>query len=312
MASPNRGPAGTQIKIVGEHLDHAVVIIDGKRWPGHPASSDREVAFAIPADLTVGAHKIQLEYEHKVIDAGMFDVTAANGNGGIVPPNMGHGPVRWNFDRPAILGFGPAKGEPGDKIIVRGKNLTPDIQVVWNDQVIPATVRAADGEIGFQIPKGATTAAVYLRGGKLRRDLAVGTIEVAKYDRNEWKHHDDERRAAAEAAWKARSDKFAKDRAARDAELARQQAELDKSRDERRRAYLAEVAAKFQAAFLADPETQEELALHAKHVAELGRMQRIAADLADQKLGVRIEIAERKENERHDTRMAALKAAFKG
>jgi len=304
VGMPNKGPAGTSVKIRGEHLDHAVVIIDGQRVT--PAgANDHELTFAMPA-VAVGIHKIQVELDHRTADAGTFELLPPNGNPGPLPPDIGH--RDWKLDRPVVYGWTPAKGEPGETITIHGRNLA-ELQVVWGDQVIPGAVR--DDGISFKIPRGAATGLVSLRGGKLHRDLAVGTIEVAKYDRGEWKHQDDERRAAAEAAWRERAASIAKDRAARDAALQRQEQELAASREQRRRAYLAEVAAKFEHAFLADPETQSELALHAQRASDLARMQRLADDLNDQKLGVRIEIATRKENQRHDNRMAALKAAFK-
>jgi hypothetical protein len=304
---PNKGPAGTNVKIRGEHLEHAMVIVDGQRVTPLGAN-DHEVTFSMPA-VAVGVHKLQVEVDHHTADAGTFELLPPNGNPGPLPPDMGHG-REWKLDRPVVYGWSPPRAEPGELITIRGRNLG-ELQVVWGDQVIPGVI-VHDGDIAFKIPRGATTGLVSLRGGKLHHDLAVGTIEVAKYDRGEWKHHEDERRAAAEAAWRERAARIAKDRAARDAELQKQEQELAASREARRRAYLAEVAAKFQHAFLADPETQSELALHAQRAADLSRMQRLADDLNDQKLGVRIEVATRRENERHDNRMAALKAAFKG
>lgn len=326
MANPQGGPPGTEVHIGGNLLDKAQVLVDGRRIALSRAN-EHDLTFVMPP-LPPGRHKIQVEYNGKIMaDAGWFDMTARNGNGGIVPPggpgqpgNTAYPPPNdppprphgdWKFDRPAVLGYAPTKGEPGDRINIRGRNFTPDLQVVWNDQPIPgATVNP--GEIAFKIPRGAATGTVFIRGGKLRRELPVGVVEVARYDRNEWKRQQDERRAAAEAAWRARADKIAKDKAARDAELLREQQELERSREERRRAYLAEIAARFERAFLADDETQEELALHGKHVADLSRMQRLAADLNDAKLGIRIEMAARREEDRHNNRMAALKAAFKG
>jgi hypothetical protein len=305
---PNRGIAGTAVKIRGEHLEHASVIVGGQHIAPIGAN-DHELTFAMPA-LPVGMHKIQVEVDHHTTDAGSFEMLPPNGNPGPIPPDMGHHDHEWKLDRPVIYGWSPAKGEPGETITIRGRNLG-ELQVVWGDQVVPGAA-VHDGDIVFKIPRGAASGVVSLRGGKLHHDLSVGTIEVAKYDRGEWKRHDDERRAAAEAAWRERAASIAKDRAARDAYLQKQEQELAASREQRRRAYLAEVAAKFQRAFLADPETQSELTLHAQRAADLARMQRLADDLNDQKLGVRIEVATRKENERHDNRMAALKAAFKG
>lgn len=50
--------------------------------------------------------------------------------------------------------------------------------------------------------------------------------------------------------------------------------------------------------------------LHAQRVAELERMREVAELSSNGKLVVRIGIAQAREDERHEQRMAALKAAF--
>ena len=88
-------------------------------------------------------------------------------------------------------------------------------------------------------------------------------------------------------------------------------------RSSRRRASSAassatqELQAKWNAAFLADADTQDELTLHAQRVADLERMKDVASLSADAKIAVRIDLATQKENDRHTQRMAALEAAFK-
>jgi len=84
----------------------------------------------------------------------------------------------------------------------------------------------------------------------------------------------------------------------------------DTDRESRRAARAAEIRAKFQAAFLADPDTQSELTLHAERVAELARAKDVAQVTANSKLGVRIDVATARENDRHDQRMTALQTAF--
>ena len=82
--------------------------------------------------------------------------------------------------------------------------------------------------------------------------------------------------------------------------------------EQRREQRVAEIRAKWQAAFLADTNTQDELTLHAQRIADLTRMKDMAELSADAKIGVRIDIATQKENDRHEQRMQALHDAFGG
>src|SRR6185437_14265352 len=108
-----------------------------------------------------------------------------------------------------------------------------------------------------------------------------------------------ERVAAAQAAWQANQARLAKDQAARQAQIDAEWAQLDSTREQRRAARIAEIRAQWKAAFLADPDTQAELALHAQRVAELERAKDVASITANTKLGVRIDVATARENDRH-------------
>lgn len=228
-----------------------------------------------------------------------------------VPPIGEHGRRDWHIEHPVVTGYTPLRGEAGAKVVIRGKHFGKDTVVIWGGNPIPgATV--SDNEISFVVPKGAANGTVYLRGGGLAADLAIGDYEVAKIDKAEWKKRDDARHAEAEHAWKEREKMIAKDKAAREAALAQQEADLEKTREERRQQYLDGMRKQFERNFLADPATQAELAHHAERQAKLERIQRLAGSINDAKLGVRVEVDIRRENERHEQRMAALKAAYKG
>jgi hypothetical protein len=228
-----------------------------------------------------------------------------------VPPVGDHGRRDWQIAHPVVTGYTPLRGEVGNKVVIRGQHFSKDMVVVWGGNPIPgATV--SETEISFVVPKGAANGTVYVRGGGLASDLAIGDYEVAKVDKAEWKKRDDARDAEAKAAWAGLARDFKKERKDRDAALIAEEARLEESREQRRASYLAALQEDFNHAFLADPATQAELAFYADRQAKLERIQRIAADLADAKLGVRVEVDIRRENERHDQRMKALKAAFKG
>jgi hypothetical protein len=217
----------------------------------------------------------------------------------------------WKIERPVVSSYWPVKGDAGAKVVIRGRNFPKDAEVLWAGSPIRG-VKVTETELRFIVPTGATTGQLAVRAGR-GRDLAVGAFEVAAaFDAEaERKKAEEEARKKAEAAWAARQKELAKDKAAREAAIAKRWEEQVASREQRRTSRLEEIRARYQRAFLADPEVQDELDLHAQRVAELVRMGSVAEIKADQKLAVRIEIALTRENERHDQRMAALEAAFK-
>jgi hypothetical protein len=231
------------------------------------------------------------------------------GSGPIVPPDR-RPPRVWKLERPVVSSYWPARGKEGTRITIRGKNFPADATIVWAGAPVRAAKVTAD-KITFAVPAGATTGLVAVRAGG-RRDLAVGTFEVAAaFDPEaEAKKLEEERRRKAEAAWVERQKALAKDRAAREAAWRQRDEERARNRDQRRAERAAAVRARWDRAFLEDAETQDELTLHAQRVAELVRMREVAELSGNGKLVVRIEIAQSREDERHDQRMAALKASF--
>ena len=110
----------------------------------------------------------------------------------------------------------------------------------------------------------------------------------------------------------ARQKQLAADRAAREEAIRKRIEKREATREARRAARIAEIRARWDREFLADPLTQDELALHAQRVADLVRMQEIADLANNQRLAVRVELAISREDSRHENRMIALKGAFKG
>ena len=223
-----------------------------------------------------------------------------------IPP-----PHHWRTDAPTVSNYWPMKGKAGTKVVIKGKNFPSDATVEYGGRPL-ADVRIEPDRIVAKIPNDAPTAVgnvVIVIG---HHKVMVGGFEVANYDADaEAKRVADEQRKAAEASWAAQQARFAADRAARQAAVDKREADYEKSRDERRRQREAEVRAKFEAAFLADADTQAELTLHAQRVAEIQRVKDLAEVQGDAKFGVRVTVVEKRENDRHDARMAALLVAFK-
>ena len=214
----------------------------------------------------------------------------------------------WKLERPTVSSYWPAKGKAGTRVVIRGRNFAPDTKVMWGPDEVRAA-RISDDKIEFEVPPTATSATILLRARG--RDLIVGNYEVANYDADaEAKRIAAEREAAAQQAWAAQQARYAKDEAARRSAMEQHWQELDANREQRREQRLQEIRAKWQAAFLGDPDTQDELTLHAQRVAELTRAKDVATVANNQKLGVRIDVALAKENDRHEQRMAALQTAF--
>lgn len=230
--------------------------------------------------------------------------------GAMVPPMPEHH-RDWKIDRPVVSSYWPAKGKPGRKVVIKGENFPPDASVFFGASQITAA-KISPTEIVFDIPATATgSGEIYLKRPH-GRDLPVGMFEVAAgFDPDaDAKRMEEARHKAAEDAWKAMAAKQAHDKAAREAAWKAQWQQMESDREQRREKREAEIRAKWDAAFLADPDTQAELALHAQRVAELSQAASIAEVNANEKLGVRIQVATAKENDRHEQRMAALKAGF--
>ena len=208
-----------------------------------------------------------------------------------------------------VSSFWPVKGKAGSRIVIRGRNFPDDTIVLWNGtQVTGAKIEPE--RIVVVVPSGAASGLVSLRTGH-RRELTVGNFEVANYDAEaEARRLAEEERHRAEQAWAERQKLLAKDRAARLAAIEQRHRELDETREQRRAERAREIRAKWEAAFLADPDTQAELTLHAQRVAELTRMREVAELSGNGKLVVRIGVAQSREDDRHQARMTALHDSF--
>lgn len=249
---------------------------------------------------------------YAMIDGEWVNVGPASGQ----PPPPTDRPDRpdrrtWRLERPTVSSYWPIKGKIGSRITIRGRNFPADTAVLWGSTQVNGA-KVTPSEIIVAVPPGATSGTIMLRAGG-RRELIVGNYEVAAdYDAAaEAARVAEAARAQAERDWIARQRLQAKDRAARLAAYERHREEREQTREQRRAQWLSEVRARWEAAFLADAETQDELTLHAQRSADLSRMREVAELSENGKLVIRIGVAQSREDERHTTRMAALHDSFR-
>lgn len=235
------------------------------------------------------------------------------------PPGPPPGPERgerheWRIDRPVVSSYWPSRGKVGTTVKINGLNFAPDTIVILRGEVVPgAKVGPRGREVVFQVPPRATTGEILLSRPHSHENLPVGAFEVVTSGDPDadWRREEEARERQAQEAWIAREKELAKDRAAREAWWHHEEEERERTREERREKRAAEIRAKWEAAFLRDPDTQAELTLHAQRLAELERAKEIAEVRDDGKLAVRVDVLTGRENARHDQRMAALQTAFK-
>lgn len=215
----------------------------------------------------------------------------------------------WHLDRPVVSDYWPIKGKVGTRIVIHGRNFEPEMAVLWAGQAIrPEKVKP--NMLAFRVPPGATTGMLALQR-EHGPALTVGMFEVADYDAEaEEAKREAEWKKRAQDEWAEQERALAKDRAAREAAFEQRWKQEEETREQRRAQRAAEIRAKWDAAFLSDPDTQAELTLHAQRAAELTRMKDLAEIDNNGQLAVRIDIDTERETTRHDERMQALKAAF--
>jgi hypothetical protein len=247
-----------------------------------------------------------------LVDGEWIDVGAAPPPPAAEPPDRGDRRDHhreWKLDRPMVSSYWPVKGKIGSRISIHGRNFPGDTVVLWGGAPVTGA-RVTPEVITVVVPPGATSGELALRTGR-GRALAVGGFDVADYDAAaEARRQADEARRKAEQDWAERQKLLARDRAARVAAAERHRQELAASREQRRADRLREIRAKWEAAFLADPDTQSELTLHAERTAELLRAREVAELSENGKLVIRIGVAQSREDQRHDARMSALHDSF--
>lgn len=216
-------------------------------------------------------------------------------------------------EQPLVSSFGPQQGKPGTAVTIRGRNFHDSTVIKVNGQQVP-TRSISSRTIVFDVPRVKGEAAITLSYPGVPRDVVIGSFDSqAGGKAQDWKTEHKKRLSAAEVKWQQRRKQmtFEKEQAAREEARQQREAELAASREQRRIESRASIRANWEAAFLADPQTAAELALHAQRLAKLQRMLRIAESVDNGKVVARIEVSMETEGNRHESRMSVLKANFK-
>ncbi len=346
--SPAMGAPGTTVTVTGTALRGVQVMVGGQP-AAVTAQTPTSITFTVPANAQPGMRPVVLRRGRTATPAGRFRVQAVavrdhrgdhdrdrdhrgpNEHAAepapparqVAPPPPGAPPMRRapgmrpnqnvraqrrghrNRTRVVVSGFWPRQGRPGTKVIIRGENFANGTAVLLGDTELTGA-RVSPNQIEVAIPRRATAGMLTLRAPGAHRAFAVGSFEVtakAPPKRPVW-------RTDAEKRWTERRRHFAKSEAERLAALQAEEAQLAATREQRRQERIAARRAKFEADFLAAPDTVVELELHADRMARLQRMLRLASADDMKGIGVRVEIAIARENSRHDMRMNDLRAAF--
>jgi hypothetical protein len=228
-----------------------------------------------------------------------------DGGGSTKPPPVTGRPRRGG--RPLVIDFWPREGAAGTEVTIQGRRFTPDLQIVFGDQVL-APSRSDETLLTFVVPRHRGNAPIALRrpGG---REILVGTFvsSTRKGGRERW---GDERRQAAERWWVQRQRKLARSVAEREAAMRVEEERLAREREARRKAHRAALRARWEQRLLSQEDVRAELALHAERTARLQRMLRLSEAGEYGQLAVRVRVLMDYENARHQQRMKDLKAAY--
>lgn len=179
---------------------------------------------------------------------------------------------------PSVSSFGPHAAKVGATVTIRGKHFAAGTKVMLDGEIIEPSF-VGPRNIRFTVPAGADDGALSLLMPYGRRTLAVGSFDVKEpapqfgrgYIDNDWRRTRRTRRASTRQAIFARW-------------------------NNRR--------------FLASPAAKAELRVHARRLAKLNRMARLARGTGKGGLTVRINRLIRRENARHDRRMTQLARSF--
>ena len=235
---------------------------------------------------------------------------AGGGGNGAPPPPVASGEP-YPRGMSLVTDFWPRRGPAGTVVTIMGRHFTPEIQIVFGDQVV-APSRRDETLLTFVAPRQRGAAAIVLRRPG-RRDLPVGMFEGSVSGRDgerERDHWRDERRKAAESWWLQRQHKLAASEAERDVALRAEEARLARERDERRKQRRAGLRARWEQQLLTQEDVRAELALHADRTARLQRMLRLAEAERLGRLAVRVRLLIDYEDARSQQRMDDLKMAY--
>jgi hypothetical protein len=214
-------------------------------------------------------------------------------------------------ERAVVSNFGPRQGPPGTEVTIRGRGLDRDVALSFGGRELRPR-RVTPTAVTFVVPPQSTSGPILFRP-RGAPDVVVGMFEVTPQPPPRMRRDERRamRRAEAERRWRERQATLAATEAARWEALRREEERLRQTREERRRRRVLELHGRFDRAFLAQPAVMDELALHAERIARLDRMQRLADVEKNTRLAVRVQVLRAEEEERHQARMADLRALYR-
>ncbi len=128
---PHVGVPGTEVVISGHNLTAATRFSLGRLpLPVLRRDDDRVVTVLIPANARASAQIIATDGDVQVASKQTFTM---------LPP-------------PQIHSIAPRAVQPGSRVTLRGRNLPPVIEVVWNGRILPLVSRQRDRQIVIGIP----------------------------------------------------------------------------------------------------------------------------------------------------------------
>ncbi len=192
---------------------------------------------------------------------------------------------------PTVLSYAPLTGPAGTTVTVVGRNFEAGTYVTYDGKLLAPSL-ITNRKLEFAIPAGASDGVISIRGPSARAATTVGAFDVVTpKPAPTWGVN-----VNANASWRVRFDSSERERV--------------QSRRGRRANRAKQYQQRWRRAFLRDTKTQAELTLHARRIAKLERMKRIATARDNARLARRIDIAIKRENLRHDRKMTQLEQAF--
>lgn len=189
-------------------------------------------------------------------------------------------PVRPHVQLPSVTNFSPHAAQPGTTITIWGDNFARGTKVMLNGVALnPSSLTS--NKITFVLPLGSNDGSLALVAPYRRGTLAVGSLNVVTPPppRKGYNRYDD-------SGW-------------------------TKTRRSRRARSRSGILGHWNRSFLNSSAVKSELSLHAKRLAQLNRMSRLAKAQGMRGFTLRINVAIRKENARHSAKMSKLETQFR-
>lgn len=179
---------------------------------------------------------------------------------------------------PAVSSYTPASAAPGATVTIFGESFVPGMKVMLDGDLIEPSF-VGRKRIRFTVPAGARDGALSLVMPNRRRALGVGALDVIEPARRARRGYDD-------AGW-------------------------TRTRRSRRAKSRRDIFARWSDRYFFDnAAVRAEFRLHARRLAKLNRMKRLARQTGQFRFTARINAAIRRENVRHDRAMRRLERSY--